>query len=287
MRIVHLRVPVALVVLVFSLLPGRLTVHAQRSGIDTYAITNARIVTVSGPTIEKGTVVIRDGLIAAVGSDVTAPADARVMDGTGLTIYPGLIDANTTLGIPDAAPAPSPGGGGAALILQQQQRAATPSGPNSTQAPGLQPENSAADMIKPGGDQIDNERNAGVTTALTAPRGGIWVGQSALINLAGETPEQMIVRAPVAMHVGFAPLRTGNYPGSLMGVFATLRQMLLDAARYREAQQVYERSPRGMRRPAPDKSLEALIPVLEGRMPVVFYADREREIRPMSLSCAP
>ena len=105
------------------------------------------------------------------------------------------------------------------------------------------------------------------------------MGQSALINLAGTTPQQMIVRSPVAMHVGFAPLRSGTYPNSLMGVFAALRQMLLDAQRYREAQQTYERSPRGMRRPNQNRSLAALLPVLDGAMPVVMYADREREIR--------
>ena len=66
---------------------------AQRSAIETYAITNARIVTASGPVIERGTIVIRDGLITAVGPNVTAPADARVIDGTGMTVYPGLIDA--------------------------------------------------------------------------------------------------------------------------------------------------------------------------------------------------
>jgi hypothetical protein len=103
------------------------------------------------------------------------------------------------------------------------------------------------------------------------------MGQSALINLAGDTPHQMIVKSPVAMHVGFTPLR-GSYPGSLMGVFATLRQMMLDAQRYRDSLQIYERSPRGVRRPDTDRSLAALIPVLEGKMPVVMLANTEREI---------
>jgi imidazolonepropionase-like amidohydrolase len=103
------------------------------------------------------------------------------------------------------------------------------------------------------------------------------MGQSALINLAGDTPQQMIVRSPVAMHVGFTPLR-GTYPGSLMGVFASLRQMMLDAQRYRDSMQIYDRVPRGMRRPEVDRSLAALIPVIEGRMPVVMLANSEREI---------
>ena len=252
---------------------------AQRSAIDTYAITNARIVTVSGPVIERGTVVIRNGLIAAAGANVSTPPDARVIDGAGLTVYPGLIDSYTNLGLPEPAPSPSTGGGGGGaffFLQQQQQRPA--SGPNSTQPAGLQPEVMVEDVIRAGGNEIESWRSAGVTTALTSPRSGIWMGQSALINLSGETPQQMIVRSPVAMHVGFTPLRTGTYPGSLLGVFSTLRQMMLDAQRYRDSLEIYERNPRGMRRPDTDRSLAALIPVVEGRMPVVMLANSEREI---------
>ena len=253
--------------------------NAQRSAIDTYAITNARIVMVSGPVIERGTVVIRNGLIAAAGANVTAPPDARVIDGAGLTVYPGLIDAYTNLALPEAPPAPSPGGGGgAAFFLLQQQQPRPASGPNSTQPAGLQPEVMVEDVIRPGGNEIESWRSTGVTTALTSPRSGIWMGQSALINLSGETPQQMIVRSPVAMHVGFTPLRTGTYPGSLMGVFSTLRQMMLDAQRYRDSMQIYERNPRGTRRPETDRSLAALIPVVDGRMAVVMIANSEREI---------
>ncbi|HEV8169695.1 MAG TPA: amidohydrolase family protein, partial [Pyrinomonadaceae bacterium] len=244
--------------------------NAQRSAIDTYAITNARIVTVSGPVIERGTVVVRNGLIAAAGANVNAPPDARVIDGTGLTVYPGLIDSYTNLALPEAAPSPSPGGG--------PPRPAPAPGPNSTQPPGLQPEVMVEDVIRPGGNEIEASRNTGITTALTSPRTGIWMGQSALINLTGDTPQQMIVRSPVAMHVSFTPLRTGGYPGSLLGVFAALRQMMLDAQRYRDAMQIYEREPRGTRRPETDRSLAALVPVIEGRMPVVMLANSEREI---------
>jgi imidazolonepropionase-like amidohydrolase len=250
---------------------------AQRSAIDTYAITNARIVTVSGPTIERGTVVIRNGLIVAVGANVNAPPDARVIDGNGLNVYPGLIDSYTNLALPEAAPSPSPGGGGGGGGFLLAQARPSPGGPNSTQPPGLQPEVMVEDSIRPGGTEIESSRSIGITTALTSPRSGIWMGQSALINLAGDTPQQMIVRSPVAMHVGFTPLR-GTYPGSLMGVFATLRQMMLDAQRYRDSLATYERSPRGLRRPEMDRSLAALVPVIEGRMPVVMLANSEREI---------
>ena len=141
------------------------------------------------------------------------------------------------------------------------------------------------ETIRPGGTEIETSRNIGITTALTVPGSGIWMGQSALINLSGDTPQQMIVRSPVAMHVGFTPLR-GTYPGSLMGVFASLRQMMLDAQRYRDSMQIYDRAPRGMRRPEVDRSLAALIPVIEGRMPVVMLANSERVAPPSNSSRA-
>ena len=248
----------------------------RRNGTDTYAITNARIVTVSGPVIERGTVVFRDGLIVAVGPNVTAPADARVIDGTGLTVYPGIIDANTTLAIP--RPSPTPGGGGGAFAGLFGQSAPSATSPNSTNLPGMQPEILASDLIRPGGPEIEAARTAGITAAHTAPRGNVFLGQSALINLAGDSPQQMIVRSPVAQYIGLQPLGSGLYPGSLMGVFSSVRQMLLDTRRYREMNEIYERNPRGQKRPAQDKSLEALLPVVAGRMPIVMQADSEREI---------
>ena len=148
------------------------SINAQRSAIDTYAITNARIVTVSGPVIERGTVVVRNGLIAAAGANVNAPPDARVIDGTGLTVYPGLIDSYTNLALPEAAPSPSPGGG-------PPRPAAPVPGPNSTQPPGLQPEVMVEDVIRPGGNEIEASRNTGITTALTSPGWRSWTRNTA------------------------------------------------------------------------------------------------------------
>jgi imidazolonepropionase-like amidohydrolase len=256
---------------------------AQRNrpggGVDVYAITNARIVTVSGPVIERGTVVIRDGLIVSVGANTPAPPDARAIDGTGLTVYPGLIDASTTLAIPRPSPTPGAGGGGGGgLAGLFGQTAPSAVSPNSTQPAGLQPEILASDVIRPGGPEIEAARNAGITAAQTAPRGNVFLGQSAVINLAGDTPQAMIVRSPVALYVGLNPIGQGQYPGSLMGVFSSVRQMFLDARRFREANEIYERNPRGLRRPEQDKSLQALLPVLARQVPVVMQADRAREI---------
>ncbi|MDQ8153952.1 MAG: amidohydrolase family protein [Gemmatimonadota bacterium] len=245
----------------------------------TYAITNARLVTIAGPAIEKGTVVVRDGLIAAVGAGVTVPADARVIDGTGLTVYPGLIDAYGTLGVPNA-PAPGAGGGGRGGAGGAGGPAATPgrSAPNSNYPAGLQPEQSVVDLLKADDEAFSGPTGAGITTALTGTGAGIFQGQSAIINLAGSDVNAMVVKAPVAQHIGFSPLRNGGFPNSLMGVFAALRQQFLDAQHYRDVKAAYERNPRGMTRPAFDPSLEALLPVLARTQPVVMYATTQREI---------
>ena len=247
---------------------------AQPRGPDAYAITNARIVPGSGAVIPRGTVIVRNGLITAVGANPAVPADARVIDGNGLSVYPGFIDALTSL----ALPAPQGGGGGGFGGRGGGPAAPEPAAPSvSSQPPGLRPELLVADMIQPGGEAITAARNAGITTALTAPREGIFLGQSVLINLAGATPQDMIVHAPVGMHVAFNALR-GGYPGSLMGVFSALRQILLDAQHYRDAQVMYARSPLGMRRPGFDPSLAALQPVLSRDLPVVMYANTNAEI---------
>jgi hypothetical protein len=99
-----------------------------------------------------------------------------------------------------------------------------------------------------------------------------------VIDLSGATPQAMIVKAPVAEHIGFTPVRGGGYPNSLLGVFSSLRQMLLDAQHYAAEQATYAKNPRGMRRPEPDPSLEALQPVLTRQIPVVLAASSKREI---------
>lgn len=248
---------------------GALPLAAQVSG--SFAITNARIVTVSGAAIERGTIVIRDGLIESVGENARVPADARVFDGAGLTVYPGFFDANTNLGLPQP-PARTPG------QTQAQQQAQTPQPSNSNYPNGLQPETSVLDALKAGDAQFETQRNNGITTVLTVSRDGIFNGQSAVINLAGEAVSTMVIKSPFAQHITFRTLQGGAYPTALMGTFSAIRQMLLDAQRLQEWQKNYALNPRGMKRPDFDKSLEALLPVLNRQMPVVFNANTEREI---------
>lgn len=243
---------------------------------EAYAIRGATIVTVSGATIQRGTVVIRNGLIEAIGADVNVPADAKVIEGTGLTVYPGLFDAYTNLGLPAPTPPGGAGGRGGAPTDPTQAFLAQLSAPPTSA--GLLPEVSVAEQLQVGAETFDQQRAVGITTALTGPRTGVFQGQSALINLGGEAGEKLILKAPVSLNIGFSGTR-GGYPGSLMGVFAFLRQSFLDAQHYREEWARYNQSPRGAQRPQINKSLAALQPVINGTMPVVLNASSEREIK--------
>jgi len=249
---------------------------AAGSAPDALAIKDAQIITGTGKTIAKGTVVCRNGLITEVGESVKIPGDARIIDGTGLTVYPGLIDAMSNLGLQTQTPqTPAPGQGRQAAIATL----ASGQQPNPEAAHG-DPSLAAADQVKPNAPGIEDARNAGFTAALSSPRQGIFPGQSAVINLAGDNTAQMVVRAPVALTVQFAT--TGGffsqYPNSLMGTVAFVRQTFYDAIHYRDEQDRYHRVKRGVERPAYDKKLAALQPALRGEMPVMFIANSEGDI---------
>jgi hypothetical protein len=154
-----------LLLLLFSVvcLCAATSVHAQ-----SYAITNAKIVTVSGATIDKGTIVVRNGLIDAVGAGVVVPADAQVFDATGLTVYPGFFDTVSNLGVPARQAAPGGGGqgGGGGGAAAAAAAAAAQQTSNSNYPAGLRPEESLAEELRAGESQFDAVRNAGFTPCL-------------------------------------------------------------------------------------------------------------------------
>lgn len=240
---------------------------------EAYVIKGGTVVTVTGATIPNGVVVIRDGLIAAVGSEVAIPGDARVIEATGMMVYPGLIDAYTNYGLkPPEQPQRGPGAGGDPTQAFIALLSAPPS------SVGLLPEAAVTDQLQVGAETFDQQRAAGITAALTGLREGIFRGQSAFINLGGEAAEKLILKAPASLNVAFASTR-GSYPNSLMGVFSFLRQSFLDAQHYREEWARYHKAPRGMSRPVINKSLASLQPVINGELPVILNAASVREIK--------
>jgi amidohydrolase family protein len=241
-----------------------------------FAVKDARVVPVSGPVLEKGIVVVADGLIKAVGADVAIPPEALVIDGTGLTVYPGLIDSGAQVGLP----APEPAGGQQAAGGGRRGRPAPEKismGPEDR--PATTPWNIAANDLNPDDPRIGNWRDAGFTTVLTAPEGGMFPGQDSLIDLGGERAGQMVVKAHAALPISFNP--TGgffSFPGSLMGVVAYVRQVFIDARWSQDAESVYAAHHDGLERPAYDRTDVVIGQALKDNELILLPGTRELEV---------
>jgi imidazolonepropionase-like amidohydrolase len=233
---------------------------AEAPGV--YAITNATVHPVSGAQISNGTVVVREGLIEAVGTNLNVPPDATVIDARGGHVYPGFIDAFTTFGIAEARRSGSAGSTPPAAARQEINAASL-----------------ALDSLNFSEEDVDSKRRTGVTTIVVAPSSSIFNGQSVVLNLGSGPTASRVIRNRAALNLAFNTRPRGVYPGSLMGVVAYIRQTFLDAQQHTAARAVYDRAPAGQQRPANDAALEAVGPALRREMPIVFAADTESAIR--------
>ena len=240
-----------------------------------FAIKNAKVVPVSGPVLDGVTVVIADGLISAVGKDVPIPAEAWIIDGKGLTVYPGLIDALSDIGL-GAPEGPQPAGGargrGGAVTPEMLSK-----GPQDR--PASTPWVDAADELKPDDKKIESWRSGGFTTALTAPKTGLLPGQGAVIDLAGERAGDLVVKPDASVQITLnAPGGFFGFPGSLMGAVSYIEQVYLDAHQDEEAQRIYGAAPRANERPEYDHVLRALEQAQRAAEPVLIPANTAPQI---------
>src|ERR1700751_842426 len=156
-----------------------------------FAIRGARVVPVSGPAMDDATIVIARGVIVAVAKDVTIPADAWVIEGKGLTVYPGLVDALTDVGLTPAPPAPgTEGAGGGAGGGASRRTGEAARGPEDR--PNTFPWRNAADEVNLADKRIETWRNAGFTSVVSSPKTGFFPGQAAVLDLAGDRPGDLV-----------------------------------------------------------------------------------------------
>jgi imidazolonepropionase-like amidohydrolase len=233
-----------------------------------FAIRNARLVTATGEAIEKGTIVLAKGLIIDVGPQATIPPEAWVIDGEGLTVYPGLIDAMGDLGLKEAPSGPSNQRGG-------NQR---PPSHGPEDRPATTSWKKAADELETKDERIESWRNGGFTSAVTSPLDGILPGQAAFINLAGERAREMVVETPAALTIRLENVGGRDFPNSLMGVFSYVKQIFLDADHYDAAWSVYRKDPTGLERPTYDRSLQPLVEAKAQKWPVLIPGHWTKEI---------
>jgi imidazolonepropionase-like amidohydrolase len=245
----------------------------------TFAIWNAKIFPVSGPEIVNGTVVISGGKIQAVGAHVAVPPGAQMIDGTGLSIYPGMMDSGTSLGLSEI-----PQGAASTVDIAE--------------VGSFNPNAQAFYGINPHSAHVGVARVVGITNVISRPTGGIISGQAALINLAGLTVPEMSVVPRAAMVIELPRAGGGGGRGGGAAAFLaaqgggnaqaatllrtrqldSLRQILRDADAYGKALEAYEKD-KTLPRPKHDVVLASLIPAVRGQQPVMFPADRASDIR--------
>ena len=251
---------------------------AQSQPPSAIALTHAKIFTLAGSPIEDGTLVIRDGKIAALGANVEVPAGAQVIDAKGLQIYPGLFDPITQMGMSEIS--------------------AVNATVDTTETGAYNPDVVAATAIFPSSEHIPVTRASGITEVLAVPDSGgfdsggsrgVIGGQASAIHLAGWTINEMTIKRSVAMVISWPQMETRSFDFATFSIknkpFSEAKQDYdkqineladyLDRARH-YAQAMGHGGPADYQR---DLKLEALAPVVRGQLPVLVFADRARDIR--------
>ena len=276
MRLLGAHIRCVIVLASVLLLPA--IAPAQSARVSAYALTHAKIFTLAGPPIDDGTVLIRDGKIAAVGARVETPKDAQVIDAKGLQVYPGLFDPITQMGLSEIA--------------------AVSATVDTSELGAYNPDVVAATAIHPASAHIPVTRASGVTEVIAAPASGgldsfgsrgVIGGQASAIHLAGWTIDEMLIRKSVAMVLNWPQMQTRSFDFSTFSFrerpFNEVRQEyekkiaeLTDwIERARHYSQAMEKG--SSARYDRDLKLEALVPVVRGELPLLVLASKARDIR--------
>lgn len=229
-----------------------------------FAIRNARIVQAPGRIIERGTVLMRDGLIVAVGENIQIPFDARIIEGDSLIVYAGFIDGLSHAAVP-----------------KPKEEKDLPKIPKPAEPPndraGIQPERDVRTLIVANDPSIDSLRMAGFTVAHVVPHGQMLPGSGAIVSLGGKTPGEMVIRGDASLYASFKAA-DNIYPATTMAIMAKWRQLYREAERRKAAGSIYSENPGGLERPKFDPVLNAFNQVIDGKKPVFFQADGALEV---------
>jgi len=229
-----------------------------------WAVKDCKVIVQPGRVIEKGVIIIRDGLIEYAGANTVIPADAEIIDGTGLTAYAGFIDAfgDSTLKMPEEKTDPSK----------------AYSGDYSDRERGIAPEIKAYDYANLTKAGITKFHKNGITAALVLPSKGIFTGQASLFSLSQTVKEKAVIIKDNLLGIGFSASSVTGYPDSLMGVIAFLKQEFADLAYYIMHTSRWEKDMNGISRPEYKAEFEELLPFFTGKKQVVFLCRNQYDI---------
>ena len=248
-----------------------------------HALINGTVVTAPGKTIESATLVLRDGLIESVGTDIEVPSDARIWDMTGKTVYAGFIDAYSNYGMPPGLKKFRSGSEGSEG--PPPKRPSTPRGTGAISwNPLVMPERDAADYFKVNKKDAESFNDAGFSTVATYPARGIYRGQGLLVHTDTKSIHESTVRTGLAQHIAFdrwqdsrteRPNDGDTYPASLMGSVALFRQTLYDANWYSEITKAHKDNPDKLEKPDANAALAALQPLISQNQWALFETKNE------------
>ena len=228
------------------------------------AIQGATVVVSPGNSLEDATVVFRNGVIEAVGKRVTVPYDAEVIDGKGLTVYAGFIDALSQIGVP------------ASENSGPQETVPDRSNPTFDQA-GITPQIEVRAVLKPSDATVDAFRKLGFTVAHVVPQGRMLPGTGSVVLLSGDDADAMVLQDDQSMFFQFAGAR-GVYPGTPMGIMAKFRRLYIEANRRIHLNEMYRQNPAGMAKPPSDVVHEAFFPVISQNRPIFVFTQNALEV---------
>lgn len=231
----------------------------------TYAITNATIFQAPGRKIDRGTVVLRDGLITSVGKNVSIPADAIIIKGDSLHIYAGFIDGLSHVGV--SKPKED----------SNRERPKDPGNP-APEIAGITPYEDVRTSLNPKDKSVEDLRAVGFTVAQVVPYGRMLPGSGAIISLSGKKADEMILVGKSAFYSELAPAPR-IYPSTVIGVMAKWRELYRQAVLAKNYEAMYASNRAGLNRPASDRILEAFYPVIDKKLPVLFEGDKYLDIQ--------
>lgn len=227
----------------------------------TYAIRNATIIPAPGKKIDKGTIIIRNGLIVSVGKDSKIPTDAHIIEGDSLIVYAGFIDGFSQVGVKEEKKDTD----------TQRNKPKNPGSP-ADEVAGIQPEVSVTN-IEPNNASLETMRKIGFTTAHVFPKGRFIAGKGSVVLLGAESSAKMLLKNDISLCVQF--VGAGNvYPSNELGMMAKFKQLYREATYTKKHEELYAQNASGMVRPERNKTVEAFYPIIDKKAPVFFKADK-------------
>ncbi len=231
----------------------------------TYAITNVNIIQAPGRKIDMGTILVKDGIIKAVGKTVAIPPEAIVIKADSMYVYAGFIDGLSRVGVTKPKEETN------------RERPKDPGNPTNERA-GITPQNDVRNELNPADKSMEELRNVGFTTAHVVPYGGMLPGNGSIILLGGSSADIMVVASKTAFYSELTSAQR-VYPSTVIGVMAKWRELYRQASLSKNYESMYASNRAGLERPTTDRVLEAFYPVIDKKQPVLFKSENILDIQ--------